>query len=979
MSATPSPVDGPSTSSTLDVQNATDRPKIAVRTSSLASDFGLYSPQKASSLKPPPTDPLLLTPLRAHYLKRELVTLEFVNELATLDSAGALSMLGPPFLPKSMFVNGVPRTSESQPTTTTTTSTSNQQNDEVDLPFLKFVFNHFVLTFPFLASSPSSFFSHKLQPFVYSFVQRNISTSDDRDQLTKRQKVSSKFEKHLGLVMSAAIKLKENEGREEVVRVEDDGQIRNALPATQTNRYSHQQSHQTQSSIDSTNTKSMNSTTKEEEFSINVVSVRNFIVKGRVRNKTHEEFIVRTRQRGHQDVYVARRYGDFKRLADTLRAECIEEHVPSPPAKDRRSTDARVASPSSSPDPSPQLEPVDKRTSNQTQTSTGGSIPALSRERNRLTLRAYLNQILKNNVLASTRAFQSFLIESPIELTTMELRDVEIREEMDKLREKELKSFKNQVDQRVGELEMYIREFREDMVEKDGLTRVFATIRETENVEDLPIKYLKVLEWARISLASTIYQLFLGSDNSSSVFAQLKRIHGLMPYFMLRGILKISNPVAMIRSILDLFLARPFGSTSLLQKMFTTGLNEEIKELRFDSELVSKKIGDDRLVEKIEIFVNASKEIQDQMRAEAVEDNVDIMTVILRSPREPMLDPRTMQYIATCSVAYEEYKHERDQLSDPEDDEGPTNDEAWLFEDCHVLKRILTKARDKEQMVELIFEGSTSELLKDIVTIFYSPLATVYKAANIADSLTDLQTFINDLIKTVESAENAKLTDPQKTVQIFVDLVARHEKRFYHFVHQVHSKGQGLFDNLMKWIELFINFVRDGLSTPVSLDHLLPVGGQQRKDIMNEVDQIVEYHRQLKIQHHERMKKRLMKGQSSDADADAAFVAGVLDNLHLGGMMGDVQDVAAEDTDDEDDFQDDESSEDDTPDLNKDLPSEPKLQMLPTNKHRDKRDKLIEPPKLKLVPQLVPLFVELVREQLTQGNLVGQRGFSNVR
>lgn len=40
-----------------------------------------------------------------------------------------------------------------------------------------------------------------------------------------------------------------------------------------------------------------------------------------------------------------------------------------------------------------------------------------------------------------------------------------------------------------------------------------------------------------------------------------------------------------------------------------------------------------------------------------------------------------------------------------------------------------------------------------MITIFYEPLAKVYKAANIADSLYDLQAFITDLIKTVESAE----------------------------------------------------------------------------------------------------------------------------------------------------------------------------------------------------------------------------------
>ena len=46
-------------------------------------------------------------------------------------------------------------------------------------------------------------------------------------------------------------------------------------------------------------------------------------------------------------------------------------------------------------------------------------------------------------------------------------------------------------------------------------------------------------------------------------------------------------------------------------------------------------------------------------------------------------------------------------------------------------------------------------MLKDIVTIFYQPLAQVYKAANIADSLSDLQSFVNDLIKTVELSEQS--------------------------------------------------------------------------------------------------------------------------------------------------------------------------------------------------------------------------------
>lgn len=68
------------------------------------------------------------------------------------------------------------------------------------------------------------------------------------------------------------------------------------------------------------------------------------------------------------------------------------------------------------------------------------------------------------------------------------------------------------------------------------------------------------------SLAATIFQMFVASDSASESFSQLKRIHGLMPYFMLKGILKVSNPMAMIRGVLDLFLARPFGGQSLIQR-----------------------------------------------------------------------------------------------------------------------------------------------------------------------------------------------------------------------------------------------------------------------------------------------------------------------------------------------------------------------------------------------------------------------------
>lgn len=96
-------------------------------------------------------------------------------------------------------------------------------------------------------------------------------------------------------------------------------------------------------------------------------------------------------------------------------------------------------------------------------------MPTLSRERNRLTLRAFLRNILSNPILASGSAFQSFLVESPIQLTQQEMREVEIREGMDRIREEEVRSFRAEVEERVTELEGYLRGFKEDLVKKGSL------------------------------------------------------------------------------------------------------------------------------------------------------------------------------------------------------------------------------------------------------------------------------------------------------------------------------------------------------------------------------------------------------------------------------------------------------------------------------------------------------------------------------
>lgn len=156
--------------------------------------------------------------------------------------------------------------------------------------------------------------------------------------------------------------------------------------------------------------------------------------------------------------------------------------------------------------------------------------------------------------------------------------------------------------------------------------------------------------------------------------------------------------------------------------------------------------------------------------------------------------------------------------------------------------------------------------------------------------------------------------DPQRIVQTFIDLVQRHEQAFYSFVHKVHTKGEGLFDNLMRWIQLFLTVVREGLGHPISLEFLLPHTGEERANVMKEIDEVALYHYKLKLAHEDKLRRRFGKTQGqSDADAEdeAAheLVDSVVHELSFGELMnGEAEELTVEDSDE------DESSEDEDED-----------------------------------------------------------------
>jgi Domain of unknown function in PX-proteins (DUF3818)/Domain of unknown function (DUF4443) len=268
---------------------------------------------------------------------------------------------------------------------------------------------------------------------------------------------------------------------------------------------------------------------------------------------------------------------------------------------------------------------------------------------------------------------------------------------------------------------------------------LFKEIKDKNTIQDLSIQYRKFAEWLRIEVAATTYHLFLAEDNSPELFAQAKRIHSLIPYTVIKNVIRIANPAAVMSSILDVFLAQPFGARSLMQRIFSLTLNDGIRSFQKSIDTLAAKIGDPVFVEKIKKYTDAEEEIKVIIREEAESDDVDLIVAILRSE---MLSPSlTAEQVGRLYNAYVAFNNAVENV-DEELKQG-----AQLFSYLKQLLKLSTRQRDKAMMLRLVEEPVTLQLFRDLFTIFYEPLVRVYKSANVYSSVTDFAVFIDDVIQ----------------------------------------------------------------------------------------------------------------------------------------------------------------------------------------------------------------------------------------
>ena len=140
-----------------------------------------------------------------------------------------------------------------------------------------------------------------------------------------------------------------------------------------------------------------------------------------------------------------------------------EESVRPPPPKDRTMGTAPSQQPMSSP---PSEQSASPKWNGDSMSDENLAPSRLAREKNRLTLRAYLHSLLSSVVIASSPVLRSFLLSGPTTLSPEELDDAKRREEADNVREDGRKRFAKEIASRVEGLRDAVKSVKGDVMGK---------------------------------------------------------------------------------------------------------------------------------------------------------------------------------------------------------------------------------------------------------------------------------------------------------------------------------------------------------------------------------------------------------------------------------------------------------------------------------------------------------------------------------
>ncbi|CAB4252068.1 Lec1p [Maudiozyma barnettii] len=457
----------------------------------------------------------------------------------------------------------------------------------------------------------------------------------------------------------------------------------------------------------------------------------------------------------------------------------------------------------------------------------------------RTSLRQYLRTLCDDEevALSSTliKFFNSDKIPTINDLQNSEIRiDIKRRENIDISNLETQLNFQKLALERSLVLQDSMKNFKTNLLKDDNyLIGLAHEIKEKTSINELSPIFQDFIEWFKIYFASLIFQTFIGHDNSYGFYTQIRRLHKLMPYTMMEQIVRFTNPMAMMKGFIDLFMAQPpqllGGGQSLLQTMFSTILTDDLRiyknRVKDQENLIIKEsvdtVATKSVIKCLRSFILDKEEgkkmfTMEDVHREASTMNMPAVLIVLMKCDD--LNIITNSAVTQVIESYTTWKINANNgtPSVSTDSKSPSplaskEDGSLYFQRVKVLFILYIKEHDKRLMRQLWQDSELLALLKAIVTLVYEPMVRLFKVAKMDVALRNFERFMTDLIKLLDMIidGSAGASTQFNVIDSIYNLITKHQDSFFEFLHDIYiNDTEQIFEGFILWFGKIIKFLQ---------------------------------------------------------------------------------------------------------------------------------------------------------------------------
>lgn len=676
------------------------------------------------------------------------------------------------------------------------------KEEPIDPPILRFLFRNFLWKFPYLADVKPTFWTDRIQPAWDDFAARDFSSTRERAQITKRRIISVHNTLYLGKLVNSGLKIKDK--GQHLVLTQEDFKLVDSLVAD---------------SIDAF----------ENGFWVGVVKVDRIPAKA-AEQRPEENYTIYVREQGKSEAFVTRSYQSFVEMHKWLSTNFPHEALPTLPKA----------------------------------LTVHAPMP-------RAALQCYLRAMLTLPVVATSQRFRDFLTLKPVILNPEEASSLQSKAVK---QEKDAAALWHQAGLKARGTRKAWRQYTHALVYEGEMNNSWEQLRTVDAIGKLPENYKRIEVTARLFVANMLHYLLVRASNSAEMFALLKGIHELIPWFAVKQAVKIADPATMVKAIVNIFFGQPFGAKSLVQRIASAIFSKEMDAIKKNVATLNEKISNGAMSSAVKNYVYSDRVTREKVRMYSTTNNEDILVSIFAAQNHSSTDAIKAAYAEYRQCIDQELKNVKDGDEVPTSSAGEsvsrhTTSQGTVFQSLKVLLREHERYRDREQILEVIYDKNIPLLAKEAIAVFYKLLSQMSKFCNLPKRIDTLQKFLDDLVITVQSTNRHH--------NRFVELAERHEESLWMFLHEMHhnsveKQNVSMLKDLIDWCALGLSWFEKGVSAmpttknndteanlredKLDLNALL-ASAKDPAAVQKEVEDIVKWHKYIKIRYHVSLRVRL--------------------------------------------------------------------------------------------------------------------------